>query len=73
VCVTSYFRHLLPGWMEVIGLVIALAGELSSLSPITYPASFLLPRTRFGGFPWLIAVAVLLPKTQTSEAAEGQS
>jgi len=73
VSVTSYFRRVLPGWVVIVGLVIALAGELSSLSLITYPASFLLPLTRFGGFLWLIAVAVLLPRTQTTEAAEGQS
>ena len=63
VSVTSYFGHLLPRWLVAFGMVIASAGELSSLSLVTYPASFLLPVTRFGGFLWLIAVAVLLPRT----------
>ena len=73
VSVTSYFRHLLPAWMVVLGMVVALAGELSSLSLIWYPASFLLPLTRFGGFLWLIAVAVGLPTMQASDATEGRS
>jgi hypothetical protein len=64
VSVTSYFRHLLPTWLVAFGMAIALAGEFSSLSMVTYPASFLLPLTRFGGFLWLIAVAVLLPVTR---------
>jgi len=73
VSVTSHFRHLLPAWVVVLGMVIALAGELSSLSLVWYPASFLLPLTRFGGFIWLIAVAVWLPKTQATNAIEGRS
>jgi hypothetical protein len=68
VSITSYFRHLLPRWLVVFGMVIALAGEFSSLSLITYPASLLLPLTRFGGFVWLIAVAVLLPATRHNDA-----
>ena len=67
VSITSYFRRLLPTWIVGLGIVIALAGELSSLSLIWYSASFLLPLTRFGGFLWLIAVAIWLPKTQAAE------
>lgn len=72
VSVTSFFRRLLPAWLVVLGMVIALAGELSSLSLIWYPASFFLPLTRFGGFVWLIAVAVWLPRSQSSEVPEGR-
>ncbi len=63
VSVTSFFARLLPRWLVWFGLLIALAGELSSISLVAYPMTFALPVTRFGGFIWLIAVAVLIPKT----------
>jgi hypothetical protein len=62
VSVTSFFAHLLPRWLILFGLFIALAGELSSISLIAYPMSFALPVTRFGGFVWLIAVGATLPR-----------
>jgi hypothetical protein len=62
VSVTSFFAHLLPRWLVLFGLFIALAGELSSISLIAYPMSFALPVTRFGGFLWLIAVGATLPR-----------
>jgi hypothetical protein len=44
-------------------MIVALAGELSSLSLIAYPANVAIPVTRFVGFAWLILVGGLLPKT----------
>jgi hypothetical protein len=67
ISVTAYFRRLLPVWLVAFGLAIAVAGELSSLSLIWYPASLFL---RFGGFVWLLAVAVSLPKTRGNDATE---
>ncbi len=43
VSVTSYFMRLLPRWMIVLGMIIAVAGELSSLSLIAFPANFFIP------------------------------
>ena len=62
VSVTSGFARLLPRWLVVFGLVVAVAGEFSSISLIAYPMSFALPVARFGGFVWLIAVGATLPK-----------
>lgn len=64
VSVTSYFYRLLPRWLVWFGLLIALVGELSTFGLITYPATFTIPITRFGGLIWLIAVAATLPKTR---------
>jgi len=72
VSVTACFRRLLPVWLVAFGLAIAVAGELSSLSLIWYPASLFLPITRFGGFVWLLAVAVSLPKTRANDRTEGR-
>jgi hypothetical protein len=63
VSVTSYFLRLLPPWLVWCGLLIAAAGELSTLSLITLPMTFAVPITRFGGFVWLIAAGALMPKT----------
>jgi hypothetical protein len=70
VSVTSFFAHLLPRWLIWFGLLIALAGELSPISLVTYPMVFTLPLTRFGGFLWLIAVASMLPKTADTHVEE---
>lgn len=68
ISVTGGLSKLLPRTLAVIGLVLALVGELSSLSLLTYPATVLLPITRFGGLLWLIAVAAILPKKRVVEA-----
>lgn len=63
VSVTSYFARLLPRWLVWFGLVIAVAGELSTLSLVALPMTFAIPITRFGGFVWLIAAGASMPKT----------
>jgi hypothetical protein len=62
VSVTCYFARLLPRWLVWFGLLIAVAGELATLSLIALPMTFTIPITRFGGFIWLIAVGARMPK-----------
>ena len=64
VSVTSYFMRLIPRWIVVLGMVVALAGELSSFSLIAYPANFFIPITRFVGFIWMLSVAVALTRSR---------
>ncbi|MBB5343987.1 hypothetical protein [Tunturibacter empetritectus] len=64
VCVTCYFFCLLPRWLVVLGMLVAVAGEFSSLSLLVYPANFLIPVTRYLGFIWLMLAAVKLPKSR---------
>jgi hypothetical protein len=75
VSVTSYFTRLLPRWMVAVGMLVAISGELSSLSLIAYPANFFIPITRFVGFIWMISVAVGLTKSRTpaQDANSGDS
>jgi hypothetical protein len=63
VCVTSAFMKLLPKWLVIFGLVLAVAGELSWFNMVLHKALFLIPLTRFPGFIWMIATGFLLPKT----------
>ena len=64
VSVTSYFTRLLPRWMVVLGMLLAITGELSSLSLIAYPANFFIPITRYLGLIWMVAIAVALTKNR---------
>jgi len=73
VSVTSHFARLLPRWLTVLGMIVAVAGELSYLSLIVYPANLAIPVTRFVGFAWLILVGGRLPETlRRTEAASGE-
>jgi hypothetical protein len=62
VCVPATFSKLLPRWLIVYGLVLAVIGELSWSNLILPQALLLIPLTRFPGFIWLIATGFLLPK-----------
>jgi hypothetical protein len=60
ISVTCYFMRLLPRWVVAFGILMALAGELSSLSLVAYPANFFIPITRYLGILWMFSVAVAL-------------
>jgi hypothetical protein len=66
VSVTCYFMRLLPRWLVALGMLLALTGELSSLSLVAYPANFFIPITRYLGFIWMFSVAVALTKAGAS-------
>jgi hypothetical protein len=62
IAVTAGFYRLIPKWLAVAGVIIALIGELGwfeILSPRLLP---LIPLTRFPGFVWMIAVGFALPR-----------
>jgi hypothetical protein len=63
VSIPAAFLKLLPQWIVVLGLVLAVIGELSCLNLIFPKAIFLIPLTRFPSFVWLIAAGFKLPKT----------
>ena len=66
VSVTSHFMRLLPRWLVVLGMLLAITGELSSFSLIAYPANFFIPITRYLGIIWMLSVAVALTKAGAS-------
>jgi hypothetical protein len=65
VSIPAAFMKLLPRWIVVLGLVLAVAGELSWFHLVSPSALFLIPLTRFPGFIWLIAVGFALPRIRT--------
>ena len=68
VCVPAHLMRLLPRWVTLFGLALAVCGELSWLNLIFPQAVFLIPLTRFFGFVWLIAAGFLLPRTVAVKA-----
>jgi hypothetical protein len=64
VSVTSGIYKLLPKWIVILGLIVAVIGELSWFEMLTPRVLMLIPLTRFPGFVWLIAAGFALPKTR---------
>ena len=69
--VTGLLYRLIPKWIAVLGLVVAVFGVLSWFSLEFAPALFFIPLTRFPGFVWMIAVGFALPAV--SRSAEARS
>lgn len=63
--VPALFMRLVPRWIAVAGLVIAVIGELSWINIMIPAAVPLIPLTRFPGFLWLILYGFVLPTTTT--------
>jgi hypothetical protein len=61
IAIPAAMRRLLPRWLVISGLLLALAGELSWLNLLLPQALFLIPLVRFPGFLWLIATGFALP------------
>jgi len=71
VSVTSGFAKLLPKWVVILGMLLAVIGELTWFTFISFGKGIgaLVPITRFPAFIWLIAAGFLLPKTVSRATA----
>jgi len=73
VSVTAGLYRFIPRWLMVLGIVVAVACELASLTLPIYNAAYFIPIGRFIGIIWMIAVAITLPGSipagQASSAA----
>jgi hypothetical protein len=73
VSIAAAFLRLLPKWIIVLGLALAVCAELSWINLVTPRALFLVPLTRFPGFVWLIAAGFALPNsTERATPATGE-
>ncbi|MEO3785681.1 hypothetical protein ABGB12_20320 [Actinocorallia sp. B10E7] len=64
IAVPGWLAGLLPRPLALLGLAIALAAELSTLTLLVSGAAVLLPIARFPALIWLIAAGFLLPRTR---------
>ncbi|MCU1311190.1 MAG: hypothetical protein JWO20_2315 [Candidatus Angelobacter sp.] len=67
VSVTAGLYKLLPKWIVILGLVVAVAGELSWFEMLNVKLLPLIPLTRFPGFVWMIAAGFSLSKQSNIE------
>jgi hypothetical protein len=66
IAIPAAITRLLPKWIAILGIILAVAGELSWFHLISPAMLFLIPLTRFPGFIFLIAVGIALPRTRVS-------
>ena len=69
ICVPAAFMKLLPKWLVIFGLALAVCGEISWINLVVPGALFLIPLVRFPSFIWLIVAGFKLPKTTTRPLA----
>jgi hypothetical protein len=70
--VPALVMRIVPRWIPIVGLVLALIGELSWLNIMIPAALPLIPLTRFPGFLWLIVFGFALPVTTTRPSGGAQ-
>jgi hypothetical protein len=63
VTIPAAFMRLIPKWIVVLGIAVAICGELSWLYMMVPGALPLVPLARFPGFVWIIAVGLALPSS----------
>ena len=59
--IPAAFMRLIPKWLVVLGIAVAICGELSWLYLMFPGALPLVPLARFPGFVWIIAMGVIVP------------
>jgi hypothetical protein len=69
VSVTAGLYRLIPRWLMILGIVVAVACELASFTLIVYNAAYFIPVGRFLGIVWMIAVSITLPDAITTDRA----
>jgi hypothetical protein len=70
VSITAGLYRLIPRWLMWLGILIAVACELASLTLMFWNAAYFIPVGRFVGVVWMIGVAVTLPTKTASERDE---
>ena len=73
VSVTAGLYRLIPRWIMILGIVVALACELASLTLVVYNAAYFIPVGRFLGILWMIAIATTLPDSITPGKASSEA
>ncbi len=69
IAVPALIVGILPRWLAVTGLLLAVPAELSTVALLTSGFAVLLPLARFGAMAWLIAAGALLPVTRSPRSA----
>lgn len=71
VAVSGGLTGLLPRWLAIWGVVVALLAVLATLSLVLPQTSILLPLARFPGLLWLVAAGFALPTSRKRQGQDG--
>ena len=71
VSMTPGLRKLIPPWLIWLGIVVAAAGELSSLTLLNFTAGYFIPVTRFLCIVWMLGLALNFPTALSVEKVGG--
>jgi len=63
VSISAGLYKLIPRWLMFLGIFVAAAGELSSLTLVHFTAGLFIPVARFVSIVWMFALALQLPTT----------
>ena len=72
VSVSAGMHKLIPRWLIWLGIVVAAAGELSSLTLLNFTAGYFIPVARFLSIVWMLGLALKLP-TALPVVSDGDS
>ncbi|MGA8529701.1 MAG: hypothetical protein WB622_08305 [Acidobacteriaceae bacterium] len=61
VSIAAAMSKRIPWWLMGLGIVVAAAGELSSLTLLNFLAGYFIPVTRLLSIVWMIALSLTLP------------
>jgi hypothetical protein len=67
VSITAGLHKLIPRWLMWLGIFVAAACELATLTLVVWNAAYFIPVGRFISVLWMIGVAVTLPKAMSGE------
>lgn len=71
VSVAAGLQKLIPRWLMWLGIAVAAAGELSTLTLLNFTAGYFIPVARFLSIVWMLGFAVKLPgAVPVAEAGE---
>jgi hypothetical protein len=73
VSIPAGLYRLIPRWLMWLGIVVAIACELASLSLLNFKAAYFIPVGRFVSIIWMIGVSLTLPANITSLIAETET
>ena len=68
VSITAGLHRLIPRWLMWLGVVVAVACELASLTLVVWNAAYFIPVGRFVSVVWMIGVALTLPTSRRDQA-----
>lgn len=71
VSVSAGLYKLIPRWLMALGMAVAAAGELSSLTLVNFTAGYFIPVVRFLSIVWMFGLAFLLPDHLRSKQDSG--